>query len=304
MTWLGFSLLAALLWTGVSVVDKVVIEKYIPNALTFSFFMSSYGLISASLFAVFFSIHLAPLIHIMLATVSGTLYLVYIVLYFASLAYSDASVVVALGQITPIFATLWGFVFLKERFEWWAYGGIVLIIFGAIGLSLESNQATDGKVKTVQLNKALQFMILACFVRSLSDLLLKSALEKVSVADGFFWPRIGIFAGACVPLGFAFVRKRLWLTIKQIGIRANLLIMGSEGAALLGTGAFTLAYAMGPLTLVSASSSVQPLLIVLLVWLLNWLHPNTIPDNTDRRSFLIRVLPFLMTIIGVYLLQV
>lgn len=38
MEWLTWSLTAAILWAGVSVVDKVIIEKHIPHPCLYSFF--------------------------------------------------------------------------------------------------------------------------------------------------------------------------------------------------------------------------------------------------------------------------
>jgi hypothetical protein len=44
--------------------------------------------------------------------------------------------------------------------------------------------------------RALLLMVMACFVRSLSDLSLKYGLTDLNGWDGFFWPRLGIFAVA------------------------------------------------------------------------------------------------------------
>jgi hypothetical protein len=92
------------------------------------------------------------------------------------------------------------------------------------------------------------------------------------------------------------------MTIKNIGWRVNLLIMGSEATALGGTFAITLAYALGPLTLVSATRSTQPLFVMLLVWVVNSIRQGVVPDRADRRLWVLRLLPMIMIVGGVYLL--
>lgn len=109
---------------------------------------------------------------------------------------------------------------------------------------------------------------------------------------------VGIFAGALVVLAFGTMRQQLWITIKRLGRRMNLLIMGSEVTTLGGP----LAYDRGPLTLVSASGSTQPLFIVLFVWGVNLIRQSTVPDRTNLRLCAVRLLPLFMLIFGAYLL--
>jgi hypothetical protein len=61
MDWLILSLLAAALWGGSNVVDKVLIEKHIPSPLLCAFFMGAYGLISALVVGLTAPIHFESL---------------------------------------------------------------------------------------------------------------------------------------------------------------------------------------------------------------------------------------------------
>jgi drug/metabolite transporter (DMT)-like permease len=262
--------------------------------------MGTYGLVSALIVGSMAPIHFEPVRPTLLAFLSGALYFGYIWLYFMALRRSDTAGVVALGQITPVFAVGWGYLFFNEVFEAINYGGVISIVLGAVLVSLERHQAAIGF--RIRLNKALLFIVAACFVRSLSDLLLKCPLQEISAWDGFFWPRLGIFSAASAILVFGSTRRQLWEALQQMGWRVNLLIGGSETTALVGILAITLAYAVGPLALVSASSATQPLFILLLVWLLNRLKPGLVPNRADRRPLVNRFVPLLLIIAGVYLL--
>jgi drug/metabolite transporter (DMT)-like permease len=298
MEWLALGLIAAAIWGGVSVVDKVVIEKHIPRPCLYSLFFGVYGLISAVVVGSTGQFQMVSVGATLLTFLSGVFYFIYLTLYFAALRRNDAAVVVALGQITPLFATLWGYLIMGEVFDLTIYGGIVSVVVGAVLISLERHQTVARS--PIRLNAALRLMVLACFVRSLSDLLLKYPLAEISVWEGFVWPRLGIFAGALTVLAFGSRRQRLWPVIKQLGWRVNLLIMGNEVAALGATLALTLAYEYGPLTLVSATGSTQPLFILLLVWLVNSISKGAIPDHTNRQVILLRLLSLLMITFGAY----
>lgn len=300
MDWLILSLTAAALWGGASVVDKVIVEKHIPSPVLCVFFMGAYGLVSALVVSLVMPLHVYSLGAISLACLSGMLYLTYVLLYFAALGHGDTAVVVALGQITPLFAACWDYLILGQVFGRMTYVGVIGIVLGAGLISLERRQAA---IKSSPcFNKALQLMVLACFVRSLSDLSLKYALAELSGWDGFFWPRLGLFAGAVVVVLVGPGPGKLVTTIKGMGWPTNLLIMGNEVIALGATLANTLAYARGPLTLVAAAGSVQPLLILLLVATVNAVRRDLVPEQTNWRLGALRLPCLCLIISGAYLL--
>src|SRR5688572_15558856 len=226
MDWLLLSLIAAALWGGSNVVDKIIVEKHIPTPLIYAFFIGIYSLISALVVASTVSIQIWPIGSTVLAGLSGILYLIYILLYFAALSRADAAVVGALGQITPIFVALWDYLIIGEVFGQVTYLGVIIIVLGSILISLEYRRNT---VKSsICCNSALRLMLAACFIRSLSDLLLKCALMNLGSWDGFFWSRLGFFIGALGVLAFMSSRQQVVAAVKTTGWRTNLLIMASE----------------------------------------------------------------------------
>jgi len=128
MDWLTLSLTAAALWGGFNVVDKVIIEKHIPSPWLCACFMATYGLVSALVVGLMVPIRVESLGSTALTCLSGLLYLVYILLYFAALGHGDSVVVAALGQITPIFAALWDYLILGQVFGMMTYLGVGVIV--------------------------------------------------------------------------------------------------------------------------------------------------------------------------------
>lgn len=301
MDWLSLSLTAAVLWGGSNVVDKVLIKNHIPGPVLCAFFTGAYGLISALVVALAVPLHFDAPGAIALACLSGILYFIYILLYLTALSHGEAAVVAALGQMTPLFAAFWDYLILGQVFGLMTYVGVGVVVLGAGLISLERRQEV---VKTSPcFNRALLLMVIACFVRSLSDLSLKYALTELNDWDGFFWLRLGIFAGAVVMVLVGPGSERLLTTIKGMGWPINLLVMGNEGICLGATLANTLAYARGPLTLVAAAGSVQPLLILLLVAVANIIRRGLVPEQANWRLGVLRLPCLGLIISGAYLLS-
>jgi hypothetical protein len=80
------------------------------------------------------------------------------------------------------------------------------------------------------------------------------------------------------------------------------LVMGNEVISLGATLANTLAYARGPLTLVAAAGSVQPLLILLLVVAANVVRRGLVPEQVNWRLGALRLPSLGLIISGAYLL--
>src|SRR5688500_107585 len=136
MDWLTLSLMAAALWGGSNVVDKVLIEKHIPSPLLCAFFMGAYGVISALVVAMTARLHFESLGGVALACLSGVRYSIYRLLSFAALSHGEATVVAALGQITPLFAALWDYLVLGQVFGVMTYVGVGGVVLGAVLISL------------------------------------------------------------------------------------------------------------------------------------------------------------------------
>jgi bacterial/archaeal transporter family protein len=130
MDWLILSLTAAALWGGASIVDKVIVEKHLPSPVLCAFFMGAYGLASALVVGLAAPIHFDSPGAVLLACLSGLLYLGYILLYFAALSHGDTAVVVALGQLTPLFAAFWDYLILGQVFGPITYLGVIVVRWG------------------------------------------------------------------------------------------------------------------------------------------------------------------------------
>jgi len=140
MTWFLLPLLAAALWAVTNHIDKYLLGRYFKSggigALVI--FSSLAGVIVLPLITVFhpdvFSIK--PLL-LLLILGNGFLYQLGLLPYLYALQKDEASIVVPLFQITPIFSYILGYAVLGETLTMQQFIGSLLVILGAIGLSLD-----------------------------------------------------------------------------------------------------------------------------------------------------------------------
>jgi len=126
--------------------------------------------------------------HIVLAIVGGMLYITSIFLYFHAVQMEEASRVVALFYLTPLFAGILAAVFLGEILTPTKYGGAVLLIIGAILITSKNPfQPLFGKV--------LWVMATASFLHGTNWVIVKHLLNVADFWTIFSYMMIGGFFG-------------------------------------------------------------------------------------------------------------
>ena len=151
MSWLLFALLAINLWAVGNIIDKNVISKRVRSPAT--------AVIIGNLSALLYGI-IAFVISGEFAIQGffiGVLWSVILLLYYKALAMDEASRIVALYSMTPIFVSILAFFFLGEAFGAEKYIGIILIVLGAMLISMK-------KLGKFTLNKIFPVMLLTVII--------------------------------------------------------------------------------------------------------------------------------------------
>src|ERR1035437_4640458 len=157
MTWFFIALLNPILHAGVNHFDKYLISKYFKNVQVGSLVIFS-ALFSIILLPLV--IYLAPdfmqvsLLHGVILTFNGMLLVVAIICYLYALEDDEASIVVPLFQMIPIFGLILGFIFLRESIAFGKIIGALIVILGSVVLSL------DIQNKHTQLKKKIIFLMI------------------------------------------------------------------------------------------------------------------------------------------------
>jgi drug/metabolite transporter (DMT)-like permease len=231
-------------------------------------------------------------------TVSGILYMGAMLFYLRAIQSEEASVVAALFQASTLFTFLLGWLFLGEKLGWGQGGGSVLIVAGALALSL------DGKIRLGKFKLRLVLLMLAAtFVLALSSVLFKFFAVRDDYWTTTFWNFSGeALFGFAILLGPRYRRQFLQLFRKHpgpvIGVNAanELINLG---------GGLGVRYAMllAPVAVVSAISATTTFFVFAFGILLTLFLPRLGREDLSPRNLIQKGLGAVLITAGVVLVE-
>jgi drug/metabolite transporter (DMT)-like permease len=295
--WEFYALSATLAWAIVTLLDKVLLERHIPSGNTYLILNGFIGLLpAAGLLVLGRQLEWANGSSVALALLAGLLESIFLLLYYKALQVADASLVAILLQGVPVITLVIGLVVFQQTFPVAAYLGIALIVAGTVVAILAGS---PGRPRVEW--HALWIVLPALVAISVSYSLQSYTLRSINVDTFFVAARLGqlllglaLLLRAPVRDEFVTITGKLRPAILFIAVAIGLLSL--VGAYLLNE-----AYALGPLALVTTTSSIQPILILLMVSLVNSIRPRTIPDEGSQMFFWRRALATGFVIAGIFL---
>ncbi len=286
-----FAIAAAFVWSLLTVVDKVIVSRFVREPFLLVMVSSVASLFVGGamvLFGVQDGISGRDLV---IALVAGAGYNLMTLTYFWSLAREESSRVAPLFALTAPLVAIGSALFLSELFSITTYAGIALIFIGSVLL------LTRHRLLDIFRSSAAGFMVLSVAIGAITVLFEKSLLERYN-----FWTVFGYFqlaAGMFVPLLIAFSWRRLRRTLaagKVAGLAGSLVaFILDAGATALYFVALSRWYATG----VAAVETVE--YVFLFVWtvLLSRFAPGVLREALDRRTVLLKVVAIVLIVVGI-----
>ena len=302
MSWFSLAVLTALFTSLVSIVDKIVVERFLRDRWSFPFFIAAFlGVYAIGLLTVrgalgLFRMPPAPVLAV--ALLPGILHYASSVLYTRTLLLTDAATVAAITQTAPLFAVILGWAFFGELFGPLNYLGIVLSVVCSAILSADQ---TPGARRV--LNPVLLMTLASAVLCSLGDLFVKITLQGQD-----YWNTFALSRAALLPITALLLLNREYRKLLAGSLRANGLIL-LPGMAVLELLAIvplllsTVAYARGPLGPVSAIRYTTPLFVLGFTVALSRLVPNLVPDASGTHNLLRRAVLTAGILAGVVMIQ-
>ena len=290
--WFLFSVLAALVWAIVNITDKFILSKWVKNPFVPIMILSIVGLLSSLFIYLFKGFSTLSYSNIILAFIAGIFYIFAILFYFKAVKIEEISRVVPLFYLTPLFVLILATIFIGEIFPISKYLGIFLLIIGAVSISSRS-------FTKFKLGKGFWLMFLASFALSINAVITKYLLEFADFWTVFSYVRIGtIFAlGPIVYFNY----KELIVTVKENGNKVIGIISLNELLNLIGILLITIAMSIGYVTLVSATSAIQPLFVFLFAIIFSSFFPKILKEELKGSIIIIKVIAIILIIVGTIL---
>jgi drug/metabolite transporter (DMT)-like permease len=294
MNWILLTMLASISFAIANIIDKYIIVKWFKNPITPILTTGLVGL-AASIFIYFvWGYSKLSYLEIMISIISGTLTMFAIYLYLKALKLEEISRVAALFYISPLFTLVLAAIFLHELLKPLNYVGVMLLVFGAILISIKS-------IKEIKVSKGFLYMLLGTFCIAISGVLQKYILGFSDVKTVFAYSRIGGFL-FIIPILFLY-SKDFINVVKTYGSKVILADIGTETTNLLGGIFMISAYAVGSVTLVNAISSVQPFFVLLFSVITTFFLTKHLEEDVRKGAILHKLIAIAIMFVGVLLIS-
>lgn len=235
----------------------------------------------------------------LLIVINAIIHLTYLFPYFKSLHKADASIVIPLFQLIPVFSYFLAFAILGETLSNMQIIASIMIICGAIGISIKF----EGR-KTRLRGDVVMLMLLASLLVSINFVMFKFFAIDSDFWTVSFWQYIGfLIFGLIIFLLVKSYRRDFLSSFRKSGKKVISLNVLNESISVVAGLVFTYATLLAPVALVSVINGFQPLFVFLIGLLLTIFVPHIIKEDLGKKIILQKVVFILLMFIGAYLLQ-
>ncbi len=301
MSWIALALIAPLFWAASNFVDKYVLGKHTKGNYDFLFFSSISSWLFLIVTLLIYGMPDIALIgpaadpHAWIPVLTGAMLIYSYWFYVKALEHSDASAIVILFKLIPVFTVVLGILFLGQiltTIEWIAF---IVVLAGTTIASFEK--------KARRFSKGFGMILIAIIIWSALTLITDYGLEKMSFIDYFTLDLFGGALAALTFLPFAFMRKEIVLGIKTATPSKygwftlnNLLDLGGQTVL---KQALIIAPSAG---LVNVITQVQSFYAILIGIVLTVFMPHVIKEDISKKTLLKKSIGAAIMIAGIYIL--
>ena len=285
-----------MLWAVLNIMDKFFLTKWIKNAISYQILLLLFDSIVIIPFILFTKISFAYPWFI-LGIVSNVIISLAFIYYNKAMMMEEASRVVIMFYVNPLFVLLFAYVFLGEIFNLSKYIGIFLLVLSAI---LISYKKTKGKFK---MSAVLGYVLIIAISWALFEVFAKYAFNYIDYFSFTFWNVIGGVITGLSLLCFTGYRKNFLREMSKIN-KGRAIFWRIVTVALYYTAiiAFYTAISNEPVSLVAAIPSTQPLFVFIYTLILSSFIPRVLHEKYDRKTIALKFLSVVLVFVGSWLI--
>jgi len=294
MTWLFVALAAYFLISLNLTLDKVILKNAIPHPVAYCFYMgllSIFGLV----FLPFGTLSL-DWNNIITGIVVGAVFLgALFVMYKAVFAHEASRVGPIIGAVTPIFVSLFSFLFLDEVLGWRELVAFLLLVAGGILISVDLNGIDKSQKRKTAL-RILGISIFSALVFGIYYVLLKHVYDQGTFVSGFCWTRVGSFLASFLFLIPGRNRRLIFGGTKTLKLNSGVLVLFNKTLSGIAFALLNYAIAIGSVTLVNAMQGLQYVFLLIIVAFLSKEYPKILAEQIHKKALTQKI--FAIIIIG------
>lgn len=298
MTWFFIAMIGPVLWAAVNHVDKYLLSDRFKGSNVGALMLFS-TLACFIVIPVFYfidsDIFNPSFFEIGILVIIGILFALSMMPYMYALDKDEASVVVPLFQLIPIWGYILAFFLLGETLNWVQIVGCLFIIFGSIVITLEED--ADEKIKFKK--RTIWLMLLSTVLIAIYETLFKFVAVDVGFVVSTFWEQIGLlFFGMILFVFFREYRVNFIFLLRTQGKKILTLNLGSELMTIIGNLVTNFILLIAPVTLVLVVNGFQPLFVFVYGVIFTWLFPKFCQEKLSKKHLVQKIISILVIIIG------
>jgi drug/metabolite transporter (DMT)-like permease len=313
MTWFIVALISTLLVTLVNYGDKFLVESQVPHPLALPVFLSIVNAFFALIFWLLSGFMLLPLQDALLIMFAGTAPAFAGYFYFQAVSRTEASRIVLLGQLGPVFILVLSMLFLGEHLSKWQLLGFALIIAAALAVSAKGKQ--KGSASSEPIWDVLGLMVMCNLIYAVSIIISDKIIsELVMNGESVNWQALlgssayaafGYFLGGMTLLLIVpTVRSAFISLVKQSSPKAFLTLSSVETIFVIRMFIFYLALSLGSASLVSVVGNLNIFFAIIFGWILTLWKPHVFKEDIRPRSLLQKAAWAAIAFTGVFCLLI
>jgi len=295
MDWLIIAFVATVFWAVGVVIDKYILTKHMQDPFSYQLLYTITEM-PVMLLLLFTSISYA-LPWSLLGIVGGLGIYPALILYFKAMAIEEASRVISLWYLNPIFVLLLAYVFLQEKLSLPSYLGVAFLVLGAIFISYRKK-----KGKNSLISPALGLILASGIVFAGYEILTKFVLDAIDYFSYFFWNLVGTSMIGFSLFCFSKTRSKFLTDIKRVNRNVLFWRIVNTSLGLVGTVFYYIAISSGPVSLVSAAGSLEPFFVFAITLMLSLFVPRVLKEETGKKVLTIKALAIVLIVVGTWLL--
>lgn len=300
-----FAVLASFLWAITNHIDKFLINgineagKSIKTLMVFSTLVAGVVFLPIWLVISGFAVEISgfSLIMILLAAIMNVFAMCF---YFQALNKNDASVVIVMFQMIPVFAYILALIFFQETLTVSQLVGSAIILSSAVLISWD----LDGKKSDKNKTKAFFLMMLSSLSYAIYYVLFNAATRESSYNSCAFYFQIGLILIGMVLIFQKKYRKPFLSAIKNNGKRYISLNVTNEVLNLVAAFLVNYAATIIPLALADILNGFQGAFVFILGALGTKFLPKYFSENLSKKAVMQKVACIALSIAGLVVMFV
>ncbi|OQY55915.1 MAG: hypothetical protein DRR08_16340 [Candidatus Parabeggiatoa sp. nov. 2] len=291
MNWLFFVVIGHFFLATNAVISKVLITKYVNNIFVYAIFA---GMVSSLpvLVVPFKPIALPDFSLLIISLITGMLNVYALIPSLKALSIEEVSRVMPILRFTPLFVLILSILFLGEQLTDYELMAFFLLFIGGLLISIHKTK------DSFKISKAFYLMLLTCLLFAIYSILTKFVYNQLPFYDGFILIRIGSVLAVLVLLSVSSYRSQFVRTFYEMPTQIKGVAFLYGIFNVFGQVFFNLALFMAPVSLVSASSGINSVLVLLIALLLSHKYPHILKEDFSKTVLLQKSVAIFLIIIG------